>query len=153
MSSELSVLVTTQYMSHESGTKYYQVFQVSPELSSKAAASITVMHWGPVAKCRSRRPVLGGQTQIKHGLLRSQAVWDKEKRGYRAHPEETITRKLSDSWWTETFGAALAHQLITSILPDGSGFAPTEVSSTAYLEKESAADAATDIRPEAWGSW
>lgn len=142
--------VFTTWIEHEGGTKFYQVFEFrNNEIGGK---NVTMTHWGSIAKLHAdkfNRPVLGGETQIKHGRLASTTVASKRKRGYTIH-DTRVAHGIA--WWTEHFGAALTHDLMVAMgLQDGAEDYPIADPDT--ISKGEVPPAEPDVRPSAWGTW
>lgn len=85
----------SQYLRHDGGTKFYQVFRIraAVEGSEPGAAAlmrkspVTVTHWGPIrttAHEKPHRPSLGGQHQVHEGDNYSSVISAKRGRGYKS---------------------------------------------------------------------
>lgn len=85
----MKIQIDKQYMSHESGTKFYQVLRVkvsgpgAPLAGTGMNSYCTVTNWGKqTGPTGQRRIVAGGESQIKGGDSYGSTIAAKRKRGY-----------------------------------------------------------------------
>ena len=135
------------FMEHEGGTKFYNVFQFTPS----KGRSVTVTHYGP-KRGSTRRPVSGGQTQVKVGRLMNSIVAAKQKRGYSTEDLTVESFQDDDEWFVQTFGAAQSHDIHVAMFEET---IRAEIEPTTEPDNEiiPGAIAPPETRPENWGSW
>lgn len=157
--------VSSTWMMHSGGTKYYQVFEILPAAIN--GQPVTIVHYGPVRNHlapspEDYRPVKGGQLQLIRGIHLGAKVDAKKKRGYRV--DDTVIGKhvnlgpsfdRGDNWLIETFGAAYAHQihlLVTTgqLASDAGGLDPAIKPDNEIVH---GAKPVIEDRPASWGSW
>lgn len=145
------IRVTSNWLEHEGGTKFYQVFQLVPE----TGRSVTVTHWGKMAVARGEknvRPVNGGETQVVEGRLLISKTTAKIKRGYSVDNSTENSYGDDSPWFVEHFGAELAHRIEVAMFADIAVEEPTPIPprETTSIGKVIEPEAP---RPESWGSW
>jgi hypothetical protein len=141
--------VTNTWLEHTGGTKFYQVFQLTPEKG--VGKPVTVTHWGKasIADEIFMRPVKGGETQVTPGALGASKISAKLKRGYLQSDQKTWLI-AQEEWLTEQFGAELAHTIALEMF--GAKGEPTSEPETKAIPKAKAIEPEAP-RPEAWGTW
>ena len=149
----MSITVTTTWMEHSSGTKFYQIFEFRSKSAKSANGAVATMtHWGSIAKLKAKtfcRPVNGGEHQIKPGVLLETRASEKQKRGYLRCDTKQETREASEAWWTETFGATIKHDLHLQLGLNTAEGEPSSEPDTSIVSETTV----TTVRPESWGPW
>lgn len=149
--------VTTIWMEHKDGTKFYQVFTVESNDSRKHKAG--VFHYGPMHSGGAkgeRRPVNGGSVSVVNAKKIAKKIADKIKFSeYRPGIPKTshyIGRDL-----IHLFGAAKTDELCLEMFGSATPFSldakqePSNESDNSVLEGSAAA--VLEVRSEGWGSW
>lgn len=143
--------VRTVWMEHSGGTKFYQIFEFHP-VGVENGKAVTMTHWGSITKLGASeffRPVNGGETQIKPGLLLNAREIDKRKRGYETENTRISSYSPSSAWFVETFGAAIAHEL--QVAMNIADIGPSDDVDTSYMGAKKAPEPTE--RPAGWGVW
>lgn len=146
-------LLRRTWLVHESGSKFHQSFEIA---QTGAGPGVTIFHFGKqYDKSSFKRPINGGQIQIKSAGRYYSQINKKKSEGYSTQPGE-VERELSFDSSDEfigflriEFGTVKAAEIISrmSILTmQDSEEQPEEVREDKPVDKFAG-------RPAAWGSW
>lgn len=148
--------VRRTWLVHESGSKFHQSFEIA---QAGPGRGVTIFHFGAMAGDHTpfRRPVNGGQVQIKSaGRYRSQ-VAKKKSEGYSENApfverESAFAEKEEfENYLRIEFGTNRANEILIKMdVPIGDApqpeFDPEEGREDTPIDKFAG-------RPAAWGSW
>lgn len=151
--------VRRTWLVHESGSKFHQSFEIA---QAGAGAGLTVFHFGVIVGDSTpfRRPVNGGQVQIKEaGRYRSQ-VAKKKSDGYselRTWPEREVgfvTKDEFENFLRVEFGMGIAHGILIKMnVPIGDAQPEDHPEDHPEDAREDTPIDKFAGRPAAWGSW
>ena len=160
MSQQFSIVEA--WLVHEGGTKFYHPIRLM-RMSSAVTSVVTAVHFAGFKGDHTsfRRPVRGGQVQIKAVDIFQRQVESKLRSGYRPHLEQWGMSTADENEFrnkvVEMFGRTDAELIFMGLRMNISPGVETDEPIKEYERpKDPGEDSDVDKfkdRPAAWGSW
>lgn len=153
--------IERRWMEHPGGTKFYQVMRFSRMEwdmgKSVSERTVTVFHFAGFKGDRTklRRPVMGGQIQIKVGDLFMEKFNEKKRDGYEPVDQamsEFVTTKEFLALGNTLMGAAHMQTILTHLGMRADTGEVNESEDDPSIPFEDTPIEETE-RPDGWGSW